>query len=138
MPIDRKRATQREKYLGFKAAVETYNSYVHRGEHLAAFVIAFSILEDRLTACYMLACDRAGVPRPAGFVTFDTKVNALAHGRHIVSATAADWRSAGRERNRLLHAAMWDLGAATAGACAAAMKRARSADQVVKRLNRSA
>jgi len=48
------------KFVAFKSAFSTYSHYTSRGEYLAAFVVAFSILEDRVGAMWIVRKGLAG------------------------------------------------------------------------------
>ena len=50
----RSELSQKGKYEGFKNAFKTYNHYIEKENYIGAFVVAFSIFEDRLTACFLL------------------------------------------------------------------------------------
>lgn len=128
--------TQREKYLGFKAAFQTISSHRTAGSHLAAYVIAFSVFEDRLSAARMLAADLKAESRPKGYSPHYTKIRYLESAGHIDSRVATQWREAGDKRNTLLHAAMWQFGAVTDKDVEGAVALARGADRLAARLKR--
>jgi hypothetical protein len=67
--VDRSRLSPTEKYLGFEKAHDTFRAYRERGEFLAAYVVAFSIFEDRVRGCYLLAHDLARKSAPPGHST---------------------------------------------------------------------
>jgi len=135
--VDRSRLSPGEKYLGFKKAHDTFSAYRGRGEYLAAFVLAFSIFEDRVMSCYQLAHDMSGQKRPAGHAVHYKKVRFLAAAGLIAKDQADAWRKAGDGRNHILHAAMWAPDTVTDVDCAAAIALAKDAERMVKRLKSS-
>ena len=134
--VNRSELSPTEKYLGFKKAHDTFKAYRNRGEFLAAYVVAFSIFEDRVRGCYLLAHDLARKSAPPGHSTHYKKVQFLESAGLIPKDQANTWRKAGDDRNRTLHAAMWMPDAVTDKDCAAAISFAKEAERVVKRLKR--
>lgn len=132
--VDRSRLSQTEKYLGFKRAHDTFGAYRQRGEFLAAYVVGFSIFEDRVRGCYLLAHDLAGKNRPSGHSTHYKKVQFLEATGLIPKDQADAWRKAGDDRNRILHAAMWAPDSVTEEDCALAIALAKEAERLVKKL----
>jgi len=128
--------TQHEKYVSFKTAFDNVKSQRETGNYLAAFIVAFSIFEDRLAAAVMLAADLNNEPRPTGHLRLYGRVAFLRDRGHLDDATSKDWRSAGDERNDLIHSAMWQVDAVEDGHVVAAIRRARSADNLAARLRR--
>ena len=135
--VDRRQMSQTEKYLGFKKAHDTFIAYRRRGEFLAAYVVGFSIFEDRVSGCYLLAHDLDGRNRPSGRSTHYKKVQFLEAASLIPKDRAAAWRKAGDDRNRILHAAMWAPDAVTDEDCATVISLAKEAERLVKRLKTS-
>lgn len=134
MPRDR--LSQEEKYQGFAKAFATFTRYRDLGNFLSGYVVAFSIFEDRVTACFMLAKDAAGEARPTKYTRHYEKVKFLERQKHIDRDSAVDWLQAGDERNSLLHAAMWNIDAVTDAHCTQAIERARTADRLSRRIKR--
>ena len=50
---DSKDLSQKDKYLSFKKAFGSIKYYIDQKNFLASYVIAFSILEDRLLSAYI-------------------------------------------------------------------------------------
>ncbi len=48
--MGRSTASQSEKYVAFKTAYETISHYREQGNFIAAYTIAFSLIEDRIRA----------------------------------------------------------------------------------------
>lgn len=134
--MSRDSLNQTQKYLGFKAAFQTYSKYKASDAPLAAFVVAFSIFEDRVSACLMLAKDLASQPRPSRYLPLANKIGFLEQAKCITSDVADEWRTAVRQRNDLLHAAMWNVAAVDETHCDETIGRARKADALARRLKR--
>ena len=135
--VNRSQLSPTEKYLGFKKAHDTFRTYRERGEFLAAYVVAFSIFEDRVRSCYLLAHDLARKSAPPGHSTHYKKVQLLESADLIPKDQANTWRKSGDDRNRILHAAMWAPDAVTDADCTAAITLAKEAERLVKRLKRT-
>jgi hypothetical protein len=126
--------TQDQKRESFAEAFRTVKVHRDAGNYLAAFVIAFSIFEDRVLAAIMSDADLTSTARPKSHVPLHRRIEHLRKAGHIDQATETDWKAAGNERNDLLHAAMWRLDVFDAKSVARAVAIARSADRVAKRL----
>jgi len=135
--VDRNQLSQTEKYLGFKKAHDTFSAYRGRGEFLAAYVVAFSIFEDRVITSYQLGHDLSGKARPSTHSAHYKKVLFLESAGLIPKDRADAWRKAGDDRNRILHAAMWMPDAVADADCTAAIALAKEAERLVKRLKTS-
>lgn len=130
--------SQQDKYLGFQKAFATVTSYRNVAAWLAAYVVAFSLFEDRVAAARMLAADLAGERRPDKDAGHARRVTYLQTKGHISNATARAWIEAGQRRNTLFHAAMWTVGAVTDRDVSSTLKLARAADSLASRLKRAA
>ena len=125
-----------EKHRSFRAAFEIIAEYRRQGNFLAAYVVAFSILEDRLNAAVKNAADLKGVAQPAGHLPLHKRINRLVADGHLDQVNASDFKNAGDERNALIHAAMWRLDVFTDEHVATAVARARLMDGIAVRLRR--
>ena len=102
-----------EKYLVFKTAYSKLNEYVENNEFLAAHVIAFSILEDRVLAA-RIQCDEivnGALDKKIvkNRIPFEKSVKKLLE-LEVIDLTLQDSLLAcGHERNEFLHQAMWRL-----------------------------
>jgi hypothetical protein len=137
--MKRKNATQEEKRIAFKTAFEIYNKYLAKKNYIGAYVVAFSILEDRITASYMLLCDKLKKQRPpeSEFIPFAKKLNLL-FGNGVISADdKAAYKNCGDERNEKFHAAMWNLNAITAQDCQTTFNLTRRADALSRKVKKS-
>ncbi len=95
-----------EKQIEFRRMAETYKECIKAKYFLAAYVIAFSFLEDRVMAMDIARPDYVK-PRGKEHTAFKVRLGRL-----------EDWLSpelmkhlplAADERNSLVHAAMWNL-----------------------------
>lgn len=128
--------SQHEKYLGFQKAFETITAYRAAQSWLAAYVVAFSVFEDRLKAARFLTADLCEQPRPTRYQRLYDLVEALKLAGKIGEDVAADWKAAGDKRNDLLHSAMWSLDAVQDQDVLAVIELARAADSIADRLKR--
>ena len=124
------------KYRTFRKAFDVIASYKESAQFLAAYVIAFSVFEDRLRAAVMLQADVAKTARPVGHLPLHRQINRLERGGFLDENIAEMLRRAGDERNALIHAAMWEIEAANGKHVEAAIRWAREADRLVKKLRR--
>lgn len=124
------------KYRTFRKAFDVIASYKESAQFLAAYVIAFSVFEDRLRAAVMLQADVAKTDRPVGHLPLHRQINRLQRGGFLDERLAAILRSAGDERNTLIHSAMWELEAVNEEHVVSAVAWARAADKLVSNLRR--
>lgn len=136
MPRTRDSLSSLEKYRSFRAAFEMVSAHRAKGDFLAAYVIAFSIFEDRLNAAVMTSADMLGIARPRGHLPLHKRVNRLVAEGRLVADMASDFKNAGDERNALIHAAMWQLEVFTEEHVTQAIARARRIDSIAVRLRR--
>ena len=134
----RQALTQTDKQENFRRAFEVITIHRRHGHFLAAYVVSFSVFEDRVMAAMMWAKDLAGRPRPTKHLALYQRIRALVAGKHIDAATETDWRAAGDERNELIHAAMWNLDTFSEQHVEFAYRRARKADALARKLGRLA
>lgn len=131
----RSEATQGDKIETFKNAFQTYNKYMGDENYLAAFVIAFSILEDRVTAmCITIRAIKANSEKFVGFVD---RVRKLRMCGAIIPELHLEMLSLAKFRNAKLHAAMWNIDEITEGDCKRVKYCAREADRLQTRLKKA-
>jgi hypothetical protein len=102
-----------KKYLVFKEAYSKLNAYIANNEFLAAHVIAFSILEDRVLAARLQCDELVNGPIDSRIVVnkipFEKSVKKLLE-LNVIDVTLHDSLLAcAKERNEFLHQAMWRL-----------------------------
>lgn len=115
-PLDDGEDAQRTKYVAFRTAYGLVNSYEQSQNYIAAYVIAFSILEDRIKAMYVVGFRQQHGRNPKeGAVEegFGKLVNSLLHLQYLTKEMAETLRAEAVQRNHLLHTAMWKLDAFT-------------------------
>ena len=111
-PKDDTAESQRKKYEHHKKANSTLNYYLEQGNWIGAYVIAYSLLEDRLRAMYVVA--QRDIHK---VVTTDEDIKApfarlvgyLKKNNHLEQEFASKLQKANDNRNKLLHDAMWEL-----------------------------
>lgn len=134
--MDRTKASQQEKYVAFKTAFQTVSAHRDQKNFLAAYVVAFSVIEDRIRAAYVVwyRARSGAVPNDrqltAGFAWL---VTSLRSAQLIDADLARDLRDEAANRNTLLHAAMWNLNAFTDDAVCRAVALARRTDRECRR-----
>lgn len=102
-----------EKYLVFRSAHSKLNAYIANGEFLAAHVIAFSILEDRVLSA-RLQCQEL-VSGPINSKIDKNKIPFEKSAKKLLQLTVIDSQlydslvASAAERNEFIHQAMWRL-----------------------------
>jgi hypothetical protein len=124
--------SQDAKRIAFAEMAKTYLSYVAAGNLIGAHVIAFSFLEDRITAMDVVLGRTTGRDG-SKYDTLYRRVNRLVAESDLSSDLASAIRAAADERNRLVHAAMWNLTAFSAEGANAVLALAREVDAARKR-----
>lgn len=115
-PLDDSSDAQKYKYVAFRTAYSLVNHYEKSQNYLAAYVIAFSILEDRLKAMYVICYRRTQGCDPTAKLLdegFRKLVSKLLHHQYIAKDLAERLAEEAEMRNQLLHTAMWKLDAFT-------------------------
>jgi uncharacterized protein YutE (UPF0331/DUF86 family) len=111
-PKDDTEESQRKKYEHHKRANGTLNYYLEQGNFIGAYVIAYSLLEDRIRAMYVV------VQRDinnAELVIEDVKrsvggiIGYLDKNGYLTKEIAKQLHKANNSRNSLLHDAMWQI-----------------------------
>ena len=109
--LRRSQASQQEKYVAFKTAYSTVSHYKSDKNFIAAYVVAFSLIEDRLHAMYVLWHQKTKGELPKnidriGFVKIVRQLKAIGD---IPAPESELLIAEAHERNQMLHAAMWNL-----------------------------
>jgi hypothetical protein len=115
--VSRSIATQAQKQITFARAYQTIKAHQQRGDLLSAYVVGFSIFEDRLRAMFVVRYRKQqhgeepsikqimqGINRIIGYLSSHNDINSEAKER---------FKQATKERNHVIHAAMWNLHATT-------------------------
>lgn len=111
-PKDDTTESQLKKYEHHKKANNTLKHYLEEGNYIGAYVIAYSLLEDRVRAMYVV------VQRDVHRVVYTSNdinapfariVDYLEKNSHLSKELAKQLYKANNNRNTLLHDAMWEL-----------------------------
>lgn len=116
MTEERVNASQQEKYATFKQAYEMITHYEKESNFIAAYVLAFSILEDRIKAMYVVSFrhKEKREPKPEAINEgFSLLVNKIHRNQYINTELLNALKAEALSRNDLLHAAMWKFDAFT-------------------------
>jgi hypothetical protein len=111
-PIDDSKESQRKKYEFHKKANGTLNYYLEQGNWIGAYVIAYSLLEDRLRAMYVVVKrDIEGIEliKDDINVSLARIVGYLKKNGYLIKELAKQLHKANDLRNTLLHDAMWQI-----------------------------
>lgn len=115
-PKDDVAESQRKKFEHHKEANSTLSYYLDQGNLLGAYVIAYSLLEDRIRAMYVV------VQRDVHKVfyresdingSYARMVDYLKDNNHLSNELASRLKKSNDARNNLLHNAMWELNVVT-------------------------
>lgn len=124
--------TQREKHDAFKVMAEQFASRLEKGDFIAAHVVAFSFLEDRISAMHAVRVSESG-SRARGFTPFGQRVSLLLKAGDLSPEEAGELKACADTRNGLFHTAMWNLDGFTAEESQRTFALARSADKYRRR-----
>jgi uncharacterized protein YutE (UPF0331/DUF86 family) len=111
-PIDDTEQSQRKKYEQHKKANGTLSYYLEQGNYIGAYVIAYSLLEDRIRAMYVVV--QRDINK-AELVIEDVKrsvggiIGYLQKNGYLTKEVAKQLHKANHIRNTLLHDAMWAI-----------------------------
>lgn len=115
-PSNHLEMTPYAKYETFKSAFDEVAKHKSNKNYLAAHVVAFSILEDRVTASYVLCFRAINKLNPPNYqrlhkVPFKQFLDYLVGMGAIDVVLYESLLKAAHKRNELLHQAMWRLSA---------------------------
>ena len=103
---------------------------------MAAYVITFSIIEDRLRALYVVwyRSKKNAEPSPKQInQPFTRLVNTLVADQTITAELNDELNNEAKQRNELLHAAMWNMDTFSNDIVEKAMKTARNINNAGRR-----
>lgn len=106
---DRNNLTQYEKYFNFKKAHGTYKMYLEQKNYIGAYVIAFSIFEDRVNAMFFVRKIKDKIFNPKVRTPLIRKLKYLLNHSDISEENFNIWEPLIHNRNNKLHAAMWNI-----------------------------
>ena len=129
-----------EKHVAFKRAFSTIKIYQEQKNYLAAYVVTFSVIEDRLRALFVMwyRLQKSAEPTAKQIAGPFTKiVRTLQDGGDISNDFAKVLTEEAQKRNELLHAAMWNLEVFDDMSVRRALKIARELDSITRRMKKS-
>ena len=132
--MKRSDATQQEKYIAFKTAHGTIKTYLNADNFIGAYVIAFSLIEDRIRAMSVVRYRsvHGEEPKPDEIVktSFSKLVKRLTSAGDISSELSTRLQLEANNRNSMLHAAMWNMPAFTKDAVERAVGLVRELEKL--------
>ena len=139
MPIHRNSATQQEKFIAFQRAYRSILLYQESENFIAAYVLAFSVLEDRIKAMYVVGfLDKQQRPPKQdqidqGFLKLTSK---LKHINYISLDFYNKLYDEALKRNELLHSTLWNADAFTSEAVNSLLVLVKESDRLLKKKKR--
>ena len=125
---------QQDKYVAFKTAYQTIAHYQDQGNFIGAYVVAFSLIEDRVRAMFVVqyrSANDGASPSPQRIAeSFAKHVRQLQVASVIPQEKATQLLEEAKRRNELLHAAMCNLKAFDEAAVDRGIKLARIVDKL--------
>jgi len=115
-PKDDATESQRKKFEQHKEANSTLSYYLEQGNLLGAYVIAYSLLEDRVRAMYVVVqrdIHRVFYKEADINGSFSRIVDYLKDNNHLTKELAKSLQKSNLSRNNLLHNAMWEINVVT-------------------------
>lgn len=125
--------TPQDKYVAFKTAYQTITHYLAQDNFLAAYVVVFSLIEDRVRAMFVVWHRDTKKNEPTSrqiAVRFSEHIHRLHMAGDIPEEEAELLLKEAKIRNELLHAAMWNLKAFDKAAVDRAVKLTRTVDKL--------
>ena len=105
--------TPQEKNFIFKKAYDLINSYLLQGDYIASYLIAFSILEDRIYAFYSLRFIKINQKAPSkshiSKKGFKGVCKVLLDDNYINLETFEKLEVQREKRNNFIHLTMWTM-----------------------------
>lgn len=132
--------SQQQKHETFKTAYDTYKKHRENQNYIGAFVVAYSVLEDRITAAFVLAHQVKGLkcpPKPER-KNFQEKISKLHTEKFLDDECAKCYKDSATTRNQKIHAAIWNLNEFSAEDCEKVIRLAREADKLSRKLKKLA
>ena len=104
--------TSVQKQASFKRAFDTISTYREQKNYIAAYVVAFSVVEDRLRALHVdwYRARKGSEPTQKQIDgPFSNLAKTLSKDGVISAELVAELIEEARRRNSLMHSAMWNL-----------------------------
>jgi hypothetical protein len=130
------KTTGAQKQATFKQAFDAVNQYKDAGNFLAAYVVSFSVIEDRLRALYVVWYRSNKNTEPTQKqvnAPFSQLVSSLLKSKMISVIDAEQLSAEARRRNELIHSAMWNLDGFTLDKVISAIELARVIDKTARK-----
>lgn len=139
-PTDDSTESQRKKYEHHKKANGTLNFYLEQGNLIGAYVIAYSLLEDRIRAMYVVIqrdinkveLIKDDIKRSIGGI-----IGYLQKQKYLSKELAKQLHKANDNRNRLLHDAMWQIDVFEQGDVLKVIELKKDIAKVLEKLKKS-
>lgn len=132
--------TPHQQRASFAQAFDTVQHYLTNDNFIAAYVVAFSILEDRIGALYTGSLQEKpvrGKAKRGRHQPMGEKLQLLVRRQVITTTEKTTWLAIANARNQKLHAAMWHLDAFTADDVDAVLAAAQRASNLRKQQKRA-
>jgi len=126
--------TGKEKQKGFAEAFETCKKYLGKKNYIGAYVVAFSIFEDRVRAAAAFGNETGRKPKPRGFNPLKGVVGSLKGA--LKEQEYQECVNEISKRNEKVHAAMWNLNEFSSEDTEKVISIARKVDNLARRLKR--
>ena len=137
--MSRASSTQQDKYVAFKTAYQNITHYREQKNFIAAYIVAFSLIEDRIRAMFVIWYLATEGKKPTDkqiASSFSNHVRLLSKEGDIQPDDVARLLEEAKQRNELLHAAMWNLNAFTEESVDRVTKLSRTVDGFRKKQKR--
>ncbi len=139
MQSARATSTNQEKSIAFARAYQRLKAYLNSGDYLAAYVLSFSIVEDRLRAMYVVRQRVETGQDPSERKIHQSLVSIvryLSTREDLTDELKDQLIIAARARNQMVHAAMWLLDEAAAEDINSLIRLGRTLDGMRRRQRR--
>lgn len=134
MSTKKESMTGKEKQKGFAEAFETCKKYLGMKNYIGAYVVAFSIFEDRVRAAAAFGNDVGRKPKPKGFTPLKGVVDSLKGA--FKEQEYQECVNEISKRNEKVHAAMWNLNEFSIEDTEQVIRIARKVNNLARRLKR--
>ncbi len=139
-PKDDGKESQLKKYEFHKKANGTLNYYLEQGNLIGAYVIAYSLLEDRVRAMYVVVqrdFHNVVITEDDIKSSFARLVDYLKKNNHLSKDLSKELHKANSNRNKLIHDAMWQIDAIKQEDIANVKKLKNEVSKVLEKLKKN-
>src|SRR5271154_2729843 len=103
--------SQQEKHTAFKVAFGTINRYIEEENYIGAYVLLFSVIEDRINALFavrfFILQGQKPIQKKISRQNFGDKIKKLEKSGDLTPSLKESLKEAAEDRNAKLHAALW-------------------------------